>query len=41
MTYAYMGVNWSLVIPLVFGIGLQQEYLWAGQKTPGEWDDVA
>jgi hypothetical protein len=41
LTYAYMGVNWSLVIPLVFGIGLQQPYLWAGQKTPGEWDDVA
>lgn len=41
LTYAYMGVNWSLVIPLVFGIGLQEPYLWVGQKTPGEWDDVA
>lgn len=41
MTYAYMGVNWSLVIPLVFGIGLSEPYLWSGQKTPGEWDDVA
>lgn len=41
LTYAYMGVNWSLVIPLVFGIGLQQPYLWKGQKTPAEWDDVA
>lgn len=41
LTYAYMGVNWSLVIPLIFGIGLQEPYLWTGQKTPGDWDDVA
>lgn len=41
LTYAYMGVNWSLTIPLVFGIGLQHPYLWTGQKTPGDWDDVA
>ena len=40
LTYAYMGVNWSLVIPLVFGIGLQHPYLWTGQKTPGDWDNV-
>lgn len=40
LTYAYMGVNWSLVIPLVFGIGMEKPYLWAGQKTPGDWDDV-
>lgn len=41
LTYAYMGVNWSLVIPLVFGIGLRHPYLWTGQNTPGTWDDVA
>lgn len=41
LTYAYMGVNWSMIIPLVFGIGLQEPYLWTGQKTPGQWDDVA
>lgn len=41
MTYAYMGVNWSLVFPLVFGHGLTNPYLWTGQKTPGTWDDVA
>ncbi len=41
LTYAYMGVNWSLVIPLVFGIGMEKPYLWKGQKTPGSWDDVA
>lgn len=40
LTYGYMGVNWSFVIPLVFGIGLQKPYLWSGQKTPGTWDDV-
>ena len=40
LTYAYMGVNWSLVFPLVFGIGLTNPYLWTGQKTPGNWDDV-
>lgn len=40
LTYGYMGVNWSFVIPLIFGVGLQQPYLWAGQKTPGTWDDV-
>ena len=30
LTYAYMGVNWSLVIPLVFGIGFEEPYGWAG-----------
>ncbi|WP_312530532.1 hypothetical protein [Paracoccus sp. (in: a-proteobacteria)] len=29
LTYAYMGVNWSLVIPLVFGIGFEEPYAWA------------
>jgi hypothetical protein len=41
LTYAYMGVNWSLVLPLVFGIGFDEPYLWKGQKTAGTWDDVA
>lgn len=41
LTYAYMGVNWSLVFPLVFGFGLTNPYLWTGQKTSGNWDDVA
>ncbi|MFD0986299.1 hypothetical protein [Methyloligella solikamskensis] len=40
LTYAYMGVNWSLVIPLVFGVGLSKPYLWRGQRTPGSWEDV-
>ncbi len=40
LTYGYMGVNWSFVIPLIFGVGLSKPYLWAGQKTPGTWDDV-
>jgi hypothetical protein len=40
LTYAYMGVNWSLVMPLVFGFGMNRPYLWAGQRTPGTWEDV-
>lgn len=32
LTYAYMGVNWSLVIPLVFGIGFEQPYTWATRR---------
>jgi hypothetical protein len=39
-TYGYMGVAWSFFIPLYFGIGFEKPYLWAGQKTPGTWDDV-
>jgi len=40
LTYAYMGVNWSLVLPLIFGVGLSEPYLWKGQTTAGTWDDV-
>lgn len=40
LTYGYMGVAWSFFIPLFFGIGFQKPYLWAGQKTPGMWEDV-
>lgn len=40
LTYGYMGVAWSFFIPLFFGIGFEKPYLWAGQKTPGTWDDV-
>lgn len=40
MTYAYMGVNWSLVLPLVFSVGFEDPYLWTGQRTVGDWDDV-
>lgn len=40
LTYGYMGTNWSFVIPMLFGYGLAEPYLWAGQKTPGSWDDV-
>ncbi len=41
LTYAYMGVNWSLVLPLVFGLGFSRPYLWVGQRSPGQWDDMA
>lgn len=40
LTYAYMGTHWSFVIALLFGFGLDRPYLWAGQKTPGSWEDV-
>ncbi len=39
-SYACMGVNWSLVLPLIFGVGLSKPYLWKGQTTAGTWDDV-
>ncbi len=40
LTYAYMGVAWSFMITLFFGIGFEKPYLWVGQKTPGTWEDV-
>ena len=39
-TYGYMGTHWSFMIPMLFGYGLAEPYLWKGQKTPGSWDDV-
>ncbi|WP_205880421.1 hypothetical protein [Lichenicoccus roseus] len=41
LTYAYMGVNWSFTMALLFGFGVSQPYLWRGQTVPGSWDDVA
>ncbi|MHB8919257.1 MAG: hypothetical protein ACYC4H_14620 [Desulfocucumaceae bacterium] len=38
MTYGYMGVAWSFLITLFFGVGSEQPYLWAGQKAAGTWD---
>lgn len=35
LTYAYMGVNWSLVIPLIFGIGFEEPYAWAEAGDEG------
>jgi len=40
LTYGYMGTHWSFVIPMLFGFGLDEPYLWRGQKTVGSWDDV-
>jgi hypothetical protein len=40
LTYGYMGVHWSFVLTLLFGLGLERPYLWVGQKTPGVWNDV-
>ncbi|MBA7568851.1 MAG: hypothetical protein GH159_00025 [Dehalococcoidia bacterium] len=39
-TYGYMGVCWSFMIPIFFQFGHEKPYLWAGQKTPGTWEDV-
>jgi len=38
LSYAYMGVNWSIGLILVFGLGSDRPYLWAGQKPDGSWD---
>jgi hypothetical protein len=40
LTYAYMGVNWSMTLPLLFGLGMSEAYLWTGQRTVGEWNDL-
>jgi hypothetical protein len=37
--YGWHLVFWSFCFPLVWGIG-SSPYLWAGQKTPGTWEDV-
>jgi len=40
-TYGYMGVCWSFMILLFFpNLGHFKPYLWAGQKTPGTWEDA-
>ena len=41
LTYGYMGVHWSFVVALLFGLGLDRPYLWVGQRTPGSWEGVA
>ncbi len=40
LTYAYMGVNWSMTLPLLFGLGMREAYLWKGQRTAGDWNDM-
>ena len=40
LTYGYMGTHWSFLVALLFNFGLDRPYLWAGQKTPGSWEDV-
>jgi hypothetical protein len=37
--YGWHLVFWSFCFPLVWGVG-SQPYLWAGQKTPGTWEDI-
>jgi len=38
LSFAYMGVNWSIGLCLVFGLGFNRPYLWAGQKSAGTWE---
>lgn len=40
LSFAYMGVNWSIGLCLIFGLGSNRPYLWAGQRTAGSWDDA-
>jgi hypothetical protein len=37
--WAWHTVFWGFCFALLFGIG-SAPYLWAGQKTPGSWEDV-
>jgi hypothetical protein len=41
LSFAYMGVNWSIGLCLVFGLGSSRPYLWAGQETAGTWEGVS
>ena len=38
LSFAYMGVNWSMRLFLILGLGSERPYLWAGQKTAGVWE---
>ena len=37
--FAWHTVFWGFCFALLYGIG-SQPYLWAGQKTPGTWEDA-
>ncbi len=41
LSFAYMGVNWSIGLCLVFGLGFSRPYLWVGQMTAGTWEELA
>lgn len=38
LSFGYMGVNWSTGLILIFGLGSDRPYLWAGQKADGTWE---
>ncbi|GJH26985.1 hypothetical protein [Caballeronia novacaledonica] len=40
LSFAYMGVNWSIGLCLIFGLGFNRPYLWAGQTTVGSWEEA-
>lgn len=37
--FAWHTVFWGFCFALLYGVG-SKPYLWAGQKTPGSWDDL-
>jgi hypothetical protein len=37
--WAWHTVFWGFCFALLFGVG-SAPYLWAGQKTPGSWEDI-
>lgn len=37
LCFAYMGVNRTIGLILVFGLGSERPYLWAGQRAGGSW----
>ena len=39
--FAWHTVFWGFCFALLFGIGFSKPYRWAGQKTPGSWEDAA
>jgi urea transporter len=41
LSFGYMGVNWSIGLCLVFGLGSTRPYLWAGQETAGSWEGIS
>lgn len=40
-SFAYMGLNWSIGLCLIFGLGFRRSYLRAGQRTAGSWEEAA
>ena len=39
--FAYVGVNRSIGLCLIFVPGFRRSYLWAAQRTAGSWEEAA